>query len=68
MIRDEESAGLMSFQDADRLILIIVKVPILAIRYPLLNGQVGTPSRLAEYNSDEKTTDSKNTDEVCPGL
>lgn len=46
MLRDEERAELISFQDADRLVVIIVKIPLLAMRYPLPDGQVDTPSRL----------------------
>lgn len=53
MTQVEGSAELKSLKDTDHLVLIVVSLPLLAMRYQLPNGQVSALSQLAEYISDE---------------
>ena len=41
VLKDDDCAASVGLQDADRLVLIIHRAPLVAIRYPLPNGQVG---------------------------
>ncbi|KAA6413315.1 MAG: hypothetical protein FRX48_03059 [Lasallia pustulata] len=40
VLKDDDCAASMGLQDADRLVLIIHRAPLVAIRYPLPHGQV----------------------------